>query len=234
MSWGLLFNFRIFMVHWSSVCSMLHRTLLLNVKSLVLKRCLLDLGFHWLVSVKASLIGFFSLVFLILAMIGVKNLWGCEFFTLVVLVGRHMRFFFVWSKPNLWRCVVLGLDFLQLCLFTNDVVGTLLLLCPNMIKVIKFVLILTDQVAIWLLILRIDVVLALMRNTSILETFISISIKLCLRFVTLWFLWVNQKLALRIILMSFFRLKGIRDTILDSWTESIFTWLIATFYASSW
>lgn len=48
-------------------------------------------------SVKASLIGFFGLVFLIFAMIGfgIENLRGCDFFTFIVLVGCHIRFFFV-------------------------------------------------------------------------------------------------------------------------------------------
>jgi len=234
MSWGLLCNFRRLLVRCSSVSGMLHRVLLLNVESLVLKCCLLDLSFHWLMSVKASLIGFFGLVFLIFAMIGfgIENLRGCDFFTFIVLVGCHIRFFLVWSKPNLRRCVVrLGL----LKLFNMNVVGTLLLLCSNMIEVIKFVLIFTYQRGIRLLILRIDVEAALRRNTCILETLISVPIKLCLRLVTLWFLWVNQKLALRmVILKSFFRLEGVRDTILDSWTESIFTWIYTTCSASSW
>ena len=66
-----------------------------------------------------------------------------------------------------------------------NVVGTLLLLCSNMIEVIKFVLIFTYQRGIRLLILRIDVEAALRRNTCILETLISVPIKLCLRLVTL-------------------------------------------------
>ena len=109
MGWGLLYNFWRLLVRLSSICSMLHRVLLLNVKSLVLKCCLLYLSFHWLMSVKASLIGFLSLVFLIFAAIDIKNLRCCSLF--FTLVGRHMRLFLVWSKPNLWCCVV-RLDFL--------------------------------------------------------------------------------------------------------------------------